>query len=253
MNIKGHIKAELYKVSHSGLIWIHICVPLFAMGVFLAYYRFNAWSELAKVVGYLQVLSIAYPFMIALVTTILSELETRAGNCQLVLTVPCDRSIVHLVKLAVLLMCGLLSSLLAVLGFGAVFRAMGNSGFSLAFYAGAAVLLFGGNITWYGISYLASFQFSNAKGAGIGIGIVGSLVAALMQTGLGDAVWYYVPCGISVRWCSMYAMSQSGDSYRMYCTEAVKSGIFMVVSGALLLILLICWGKTWETKAAGEE
>ena len=92
MNIKGHIKAELYKVSHSGLIWIHIFAPLFAMGVFLAYYRFNAWSELAKAVGYLQVLSIAYPFMIALVTTILSELETRAGNCQLVLTVPCDRS-----------------------------------------------------------------------------------------------------------------------------------------------------------------
>ena len=72
---------------------------------------------------------------------------------------------------------------LAVLGFGVAFRMMGNGGFPIVFYVKAAILLFCGNITLYGISYLVSFQFSASKGAGIGVGIVGSLVAALMQTG----------------------------------------------------------------------
>ncbi len=251
MGIKNHIMAELYKVSHSSLIWIHIFAPLFAMGVFLVYYRFAAWSELGKVAGYLQILSIAYP--IALVTTVLSDLEMRAGHCQQVLTVPCRRGVIHVVKLSVLLVCGLLSSLLAVLGFGAVFRAMGNSGFSLSFFAGSAILLFCGNIALYEISYLVSFQFSASKGAGIGVGIVGSLVAALMQTGLGNQVWYYVPWGISLRWCSLYALDQAGNTDRLLCTDVIKSVIFVIVSGSVLFILLICWGNTWEAKAAGEE
>lgn len=253
MGIKNYLMAELYKVSHSSLIWLHIFAPLSAVGVFLVYYRFAEWSELGKVAGYLQILSIAYPFMIALVTTVLSDLEVRAGHCQQVLTVPCHRCVIHVVKLSVLLVCGLLSSLLAVIGFGAAFRAMGNSGFSLSFFAGSAILLFCGNITLYGISYLVSFQFSASKGAGIGVGIVGSLVAALMQTGLGDQVWYYVPWGISLRWCSLYALDQAGNTVRLLCTDVMKSVIFVIVSGSVLSILLICWGNTWEAKSTGEE
>ncbi len=251
MNVKCHIKTELYKLSHSGLIWIHIFVPLGAVSVFLVYYRFAAWSELGKVTGYLQILSIAYPVIIALVTTIVSDFEMRAGHCQLVLMTPCHRSIVHIVKLSVLLVCGFLSCLLAVLGFGVAFRLMGNIRFSISFFVKSAVLLFCGNILLYEISYLVSFGFP--KGAGIGLGIVGSLVAALMQTGLGDAVWYCVPCGISLRWCSLYALSQTEHANWIYDTDVRKSVVFMVISGVLLFVLLIFWGNTWEAKAAMEE
>lgn len=251
MRCKNMLKVELYQLAHSGLIWIHIVAPLCAVGVFLAYYRFAAWSEAGKVTGYLQILAVAYPVMIALVTTIVSDSETRAGCCQLVLTMPCHRSIVHIVKLSVLLICGLLSSFLAVLGFGVAFRMMGNGGFPIVFYVKAAILLFCGNITLYEISYLVSFQFQ--RGVGLGLGIVCSLVAALMQTGLGDAVWYYVPCGISLRWCSLYAMRQTGNAAQICCTDVKKSVIFMVVSGLLLLMLLFFWGKTWEARAAREE
>ncbi len=251
MNVKSHIKTELYKLSHSSLIWIHILMPLCAVSVFLVYYRFAAWSELGKVTGYLQILSIAYPVVIALITTIACDFEVQAGHGQLVLTAPCHRSIVHIVKLSVLLGCGLLSSFLAVLGFGVGFRMMGNVCFSIPFYVKSAILLYGGSILLYEISYLVSFQFQ--RGVGIGLGIVGSLVSALMQTGLGDAVWYYVPCGISLRWCSLYAMSQTGGENRILCTDVMKSVIFVVVSGLLLFVLLVLWGNTWESKTTGEE
>lgn len=253
MNIKNQVKMELYKVLHSGLVWIHMAAPILAAGIFLAYYRFAAWSGAEKVAGYLQVLSIAYPVVIALVMTAVSDFEMRAGRCQLMLTVPCHRSVVHFVKLCVLLACGLLSSFAAVVGFGIVFRAMGNSDFSLLFYVRSALLLFGGNITLYWISYLVSFQFAAAKGVGIGLGIVGSLVAALMQTGLGDAVWYYVPCGISLRWCSLYVISQTGNWNRVFYADVVKSVLFMAASGLFLIAFLICWGNIWEAEAAGEE
>lgn len=253
MNIKNQVKVELYKVAHSGLVWIHIFVPLLVAGVFLVYYSFCAWSGPGKVVGYLQVLSMGYPVMIGLIMTIVSDIEMRAGHCQLMLTAPCRRSTVHLVKLSVLLACGLLSSLLAVLGFGVVFRLTGDSVFSIAFFARSALLLFGGNSTLYMLGYLVSFQFSGAKGVGIGIGIVGSLISGLLQTSLGDAVWYYVPYAIALRWCSLYAMGQVGDRTLTPCTDVAKSVIFMVISGLFLFVFLIFWGNVWEAKAAGEE
>ena len=130
---------------------------------------------------------------------------------------------------------------------------MGNSVFSVSFFARSALLLFGGNVALYVIGYLVSFQFSGARGVGIGLGIVGGLVSALMQTGLGDTVWYYVPYGIALRWCSLHALGQVGDLSPALCTDVVKSVIFMLVSGLFLFVFLIFWGNAWEADAAGEE
>lgn len=40
---------------------------------------------------------------------------------------------------------------------------------------------------------------SFGKGASMGLGIAGSLIAALMITGLGDATWKYIPWAWGVR------------------------------------------------------
>ncbi len=49
------------------------------------------------------------------------------------------------------------------------------------------------------------------KGASISVGVAGSLVAALMLTGLGEGIWYFIPWGWGVRFCDM-AVIKSPDS-----------------------------------------
>ena len=54
------------------------------------------------------------------------------------------------------------------------------------------------------IQYLVVFYFG--KGASIGIGIIGSLISALMLTGLGDGIWQVIPWAYSMRLSSYFIL-----------------------------------------------
>ena len=65
-----------------------------------------------------------------------------------------------------------------------MFYIMGNDSIEISFYYKETLIVFSSNILLYMIQYLVVFYFG--KGASIGIGIIGSLISALMLTGLGD-------------------------------------------------------------------
>ena len=145
------IKTDIYKIIHSPLLLIHLVIPILGAAIFLAYYMISPWSEVEKVMAYLQVLAMAFPFLISLITVMVAEQEQRAGSFQMLLSSPCSRFIPHFSKLIVLLILGLFSSVIAVVGFGFIFRLMGNTYFSILLYVKEAILLFIGNVILYKI------------------------------------------------------------------------------------------------------
>ena len=92
------------------------------------------------------------------------------------------------------------------------------------------------------IQYLAVFYFG--KGASIGLGIVGSLISALMLTGIGDGIWPIVPWAYSVRLCSYFIMYNS--STLMENQSIIHSMIMMIIYMVTLLVLQLIFINYWE-------
>lgn len=237
-------QSELYKLLHSPLAYIHLFVPLLGITVFLAYYRISPWDEPQKIATYLQILAMIFPVLIAVITTFSSDIESQAGFFQGFLSIPCKKSAIHMIKLIVLFVFGLCAAWVAVVGFGMLFQWIGNDSFSSSFYIKAAVLLFLGNVPLYILHYTISFTF--AKGIGLGLGIVGSLLSALLLTGIGDTIWYYLPWSISIRMCSILVESEAINGNFMETADVRNGFEFIITVGILFILLFIQWGARWE-------
>lgn len=245
------IRSEFYKLVHSAVALVHLLIPILGMVVFLAYYTISPWEESQKVSTYLQVLAMVFPVLIAVIMTIVRDNERMTGSFQGIFCVPCKKSTIHVMKLLLLLLCGFLSAFVAVFGFGIVFCQIGHNGFSYLFYGKAAVLLFSGYIPLYILQYMVSLTFP--KGMGLGFGIFGSLLAALLLTGLGDAIWCYLPWSVSIRMCSVFVECEARNWSFMEWNGATNGLGFIIIAGALLFLLFIVWGEHWEAPACEED
>lgn len=243
------LRAEAYKVTHSSMLWIHLLIPIFGMAVMLAYYGVSLREEVRMVSAYLQLLAMAFPIMIGIITAMTAEREGRAGSFQMFLSAPCRRYIPHAASLITLLVLGLFASLIAVFGFGICFHQMGYSGFSQGFYLKATMLLFVGNIPVYLLQYLVGFLLG--KGACLGIGIVGSLLSALLLTGLGEGIWWFLPWGLSIRFVSGAAAYQD----KLFSAfPQMWNGIYFLVAACVLLFLaIVCFAGKWEGRKNEED
>lgn len=252
--MKGYIRiiqSEFYKLLHSPVILIHLLVPMLGIAVFLGYYHIVQWEEADKVTTYLQVLAMAFPMLIVVVTTLIRENEEMAGFFQGMFHIPSKKSIIHVTKLFLLLIGGLLASFMAVCGFGILFLQNGNREFLASLYIKAAFLLFSGYIPLYMLQYMLSFSLP--KGFGLGVGVFGSLLAALLLTGLGDDIWCYLPWSISIRMCSVLVECEVRNWDYMEWTGA-QSGInYILISSILLFFTVIIWAEKWEVPAHDSE
>ncbi|MCS4516480.1 hypothetical protein JTS93_10565 [Clostridium botulinum] len=77
--------------------------------------------------------------------------------------------------------------------------ALGFKKMDAMFYVQEAVVLFVANVLLYILHVLVTLKLG--RGASIGLGIAGTLLSALMLTGLGDRVWQWTPWAFGVRFC----------------------------------------------------
>lgn len=100
----------------------------------------------------------------------------------------------------------------------------------------------------YLLHLTASLRFG--RGASIGVGIVGSLVAALMLTGLGDTIWPYIPFAWGVRFISLWTIHASGTMLSP-AVSGLSAGITVWLLGTILAALLCAaWFQRWEGRSA---
>lgn len=234
------IRSDFYKLKHTPILWLHLIIPFIGAFLFLSYYSFSRWDTANKISGYLEVLAMIFPTLIGLMSGMIIEQEEQAGNFQMFFSSTKYKFITYISKLITLLILGIFSVIIAV----GVF-AIGFQKFSPIFYIQIAGYLFIGNIFLYILHMLVSLQFG--KGASIGLGIAGSLISALMITGLGDRCWKFIPWAFSVRLCDYFLLSQTNAKYYNIATIEINKGLFIIVLGSIFIMAIsIFWFQYWE-------
>lgn len=251
-NLFYMIKANIFKMLHSKLLYLHLIIPVVGVTVFTAYYSYSPWKEEAKVLIYLQAVAMAFPLMISIATTMMYEQEQKAGNFQNILSVPYAKVIAHWGNLLTLCLFGLLASILTILGFGGLFRIMGFDKFSILIYFKLVLVMFLSNVTLYVLQYIICFTWGN--GISLSFGILGTLLSPLLYLGLGDFIWSYIPCGYAIR-ISTYYFNQYVDLNLFHVIlPDLKRGIMTIgIITIIILIYFVGWSNRWQGEYAKSE
>lgn len=242
-----YMKCDLYKLLRSAFFWLHILFPMCGTVLVLLYASFAEVSSLNKIATFFQLFAIAYPFVISVVCTVVTEQEIKAGYCQNILVLP-GRTKVILSKFFVVAACGLLS-----VGFGtALFAGLfpltdADLNVSYMNYLIPALVLWGSNLLLYALHLIGAFCFG--RNVCIGAGAVGSLLAALLQTGLGTGLWFVLPYGFGVRlteYFLMYSMELVSEM-----SAEIKCGIgCCIVTTSMAICLMIGFFYRYSGKSA---
>lgn len=239
------LRADLLKTKRTPFVLLHLLVPLIAAGLFLAYYSYSPWSNMDKVLVYFQVLGCAFPTLIGLICSMASEQEAAAGHFQGMLAASESKIMAYVSKLLILLSFGFGAVLLSCAAFGLGFIGLlQQDRLGISFYLTGAGILLGSNLFLYLLHLFVSLQLG--KGSSIGLGIVESLIAALLLTGLGDTIWPFLPCGWGVRLISLWTLYASGSNLSWAGPELYTGMMVCVLATALAFILSCVWFRRWE-------
>ncbi|WP_195268664.1 lantibiotic immunity ABC transporter MutG family permease subunit [Eubacterium sp. 1001713B170207_170306_E7] len=246
---------EALKIKHTPLLWLHLILPLVGVALFLFYSALSAWDTVVLLTLYFEALALAFPMLIGIVCGMAASQEEQAGGFQNMLGVLPSRLMPFLSKAGFLAVLGL-GSLAAAIGlYGAGFALLpGQQAVPALLYLKLAGVLFGTSLFLYLLHLWIGLRFG--KGASISVGVAGSLVSALMLTGLGDGIWYFIPWAWGVRLSDMAvlnAMTSPSPQGLMFIQNETAAG-WLAAGVATLLLLAFCliWFKRWEGRSASE-
>lgn len=257
-SLLNNLKADCLKTKRTPLLAAHLVIPCVMAAVFLIYYAVTPWNACGKVQAYFQIMGLGYPFLIGTFCAIVAEQEAYAGAYQVMLAVT-DRKAAFLSKLLLLIALGAGSVILASVLFGTVYYCvLEQHVVRYAFYWAAAFVMAGSSVFLYVWHMFLALRFD--KGVSAGLGIAESLLAALCLTGLGDAVWIYLPPAWASRLVCAVMYIYGEDGITTVCAgSGSDTGHFF--SGAWICaivtvagcILYVVWGCFWDgTKGQGQ-
>ena len=193
----NYLRADLKKTRHLPVCIACAAVPVACAAVFLLYYAYAPWESAMKIEAYYQVLGMCLPFLNGILSATLAGQELSAGAFQNMLSAA-RRAPAFFSKLLVFVSFSAGAVLLASTLFGAGFYFLqGERVVGGVFYAAAALMLAGGNLCSCFFHFMLAFSMN--KGVTVGVGLVESLLAALLVTGMGDGLWPFVPAAWATR------------------------------------------------------
>jgi ABC-2 type transport system permease protein len=239
--------SDFYKFRHTFLLWIHLFLPIgFALlAVIYCSVTVSALKAETDLRTYLELIGSGFPVVAGLLCSKSADLESEAGNFQVIMSGTVSRSVAYLSKLFSLLISGACSVVMAVGLFGVFFRRA-----SFSFYILATVLLICSSVFLYLLHLFVSFRFGG--GASIGLGIFETLVALLALTGLGDGIWYCIPCTWGSRLEGTLTSLRAYPNDTIFLAE-VRTWILIAAPMTILaLVFSLIWFKQWEGRKGYE-
>ncbi|MEG1312415.1 MAG: lantibiotic immunity ABC transporter MutG family permease subunit [Romboutsia sp.] len=241
---KNYLKTDLYKFVKSNIVISHFLIPIVGVIIMLEYFTLSSWSQTEKVSAYIQVISMAFPLIISILINMVYEQEEEATFIYFLLT-PTKRYIPHISKLLLLLLFGLIATMISILGFGTLFTTIDAEILNIMFYLKLAMIIFISIIPLYMLHYFVVFNFG--KGSSISMGVVGSLVTALMITGIGEGLWFILPWGVSIRLPSYFFQYKITNNLNWILQNEVKLGIMSLVAMIIIgIAIIIIFSNYWE-------
>lgn len=241
----NYVKSDVYKLRNSPFFWVHTLFPVFGAVLVILYAAFAAVSDIHKIAVFFQIFAIAYPFVISIVCEITAGQEIRAGHCQNILTLR-SRVKAILSKFLLLIVAGLFAILFSMVLFIVLLPVTGTKlilpTFSLIL---PALILWSSNILLYALYMILAFRFGRT--VCVGMGAVGGLLAALLQTGLGTGLWFVLPYGFGVRFTD-FALKFALRVLPVISAE-LKLGMGLCAGMTILFIaILFLWFLRYEGK-----
>lgn len=234
------IRANCLKTKRSILSVIYVLVPFVLALAFAGYFHISSWNRTLKISAFFEMLGIIYPFLVGIIVGIIAQRESQAGHYQFILSTVPSRTHIYIGELCFLLINSLLFYTLAVGCFALVFPFT-----SISRYVQVIGLLLLSSTPIYQIHFLCAFIFG--KSASMGLGIAGSLLAAIMLTGLGDICWQYIPWAWSVRFMDFWCLSVTDRNAYLQSCNSFYGGIIINVMVVLVLFAIgIIWIKLWD-------
>lgn len=241
--LSKQIFSDAIKLSRTPFFIVHLAIPVLGILVFAAYQRTSHYAPEQFTINYYQVLTLIYPLLAAWICAIITEQEVEAGGGFFLLSTPSPlRNLLS--KLLFMVIFGLMSCLLVTLGYRGVAAMMiPEFSFPLSITFRMALLIWSCAVfaylfhTWLGLRFSGNVSFAVAT--------VEILLAALMLTGLGETIWFFVPSAWGVRLVSL--LSRYLMRGEMATVPAMQLGALMaVIATLLMLVFLFTWFLHWE-------
>lgn len=252
------IRAESYKMRGTLFLPFHMMVPCVGGLLFLFYYGYHDFAPGKEWAWYIETVSIVFPAMISFVCSISVRIEKNNHFSVLLGTAVCRRNSL-LAKWIVLSAAGLFSLIIAVGGFFAVWRATEEKGDGFGRLCLLTILiLWAGSQSMYLFHLCVCLRWS--ENISMCIGVLQSVLAALLQTGLGHGIWQFFGCSFCGRWSSyllLYCYVYGEGEFKLSFGSGIIDGLFafgkvpenLAVSAGVMVIWIIgifVWYQRFE-------
>lgn len=250
-----YIWADILKTKRTPLIWMHAAAPLLCAVFFLLYMYGRVHEPFALYHDFTSTIAVIYPLLIGIVCGMAASVEEQAGHFQMMLAVPHSKIVSFASKLLLLLLLNILSVCLAVGLYliGLTFFLHVHDLPYLVFLKGG-VWLIAGSVPLYMLSFFVSIKYG--MGPSSLLGGAGLLMAALMNTGLGDIIWRYVPWAWSVRLAGLEGLlhfEKVKKEFLPYVMHDMRIGEMMLYFAIIILFLAgLFWCQRWEGRRSYE-
>ncbi|MFN2746484.1 lantibiotic immunity ABC transporter MutG family permease subunit [Bacillus sp. z60-18] len=247
--------ADIRKKKRTSFIWMHVTIPFICAGFFLLYFCHREHQPYQLYRAYIEAIAVALPLLIGIVCGMTASLEEQAGKFQVLLGRTSPKFVAYVSKMTLLLFMNICAIYLAIglylLGLRFLFH-VPNLPYFLFLEGGA--WLVAGSVALYFIYFLISCTIG--MGASVLLGGAGLLLTALMNTGLGDAIWKYNPWAWGIRLAEYKGIEQFSQVEASFITllhQEINSGaLIMAFAIIALFIVSIIWFSRWEGKKAYE-
>jgi len=247
--LSKQITSDAIRLNKTSFFILHLAIPVLGILCFAAYQSMTIYAPDKFAINYYQVLTLIYPLLAAWLCSIITEQEVEAGGGFFLLSTP-SRAKSLLSKLIYLVLFGLAACLFVTMGYsGVIVFIRPEFSLPLSTTLRMALLVWGCAFfeylfhTWLGLRFGRNVSFAVAA--------VEILFAALMLTGLGETIWFFVPSAWGVRLVSLLSRYlKGGDTATV---SAMQLGALMaVILTLLMLVFLFLWFRRWEGREKEE-
>ncbi|MEH7625895.1 hypothetical protein C7M30_02898 [Bacillus subtilis] len=247
------LKADFQKSKHTSFMWLHLIIPIAFSTVLILYFYERDQSQFHLYKSFMEAIAVALPLLIGVLCGMTASLEEQAGKFQVLLGSTSPKVIAYASKMLMLLFMELCSIGIAlfiyIIGLKFILHVPDLS-YDI-FITGGAWLV-AGSVALYCIYFFISCMFG--MGASVLIGGAGLLMTALMNTGLGDAIWKYNPWAWGIRLSGLNGIlhfKEKGDNPLLM--HEINSGVLVMIFGIICIIIAsLIWFSKWEGRKTFE-
>ncbi|KYH35492.1 ABC-2 family transporter protein [Clostridium tepidiprofundi DSM 19306] len=250
--------SEWMKTKRTVFRYVVLLVPILFSMLILAYisvYKIDYTFQIKVYGTYFSTIGMGLTMMAGILTALNIIVEDSAGEFRRLLLVPLSRNTIYLGKLFMIILVTIVDMFVSVgvllLGIKILYP---TANIQYGVFLEGTFFTILGSLFLYGLYLIISINFG--VGSTISLAVGGAVLGAILQTGMGDRVWQFVPWAWSGRIGTMPVYTLKGFSKfknvngnflkSIFEKEMIKGIPIAIVSFLIICVIGVMWFKRWE-------